>query len=62
MQDIRRKTIQVITTPQSATENNMSTGVSDFVKGQAEKYAQSKMRELAAKAGKTAFYIQASLL
>lgn len=55
MQDIRRKTIQVITTPQSATENNMKAGVSDFVKGQAEKYAQSKMRELAAKAGKTAF-------
>lgn len=55
MQDIRRKTIQVITTPESTTENNMSTGVSDFVKGQAEKYAQSKMREWAAKAGKTAF-------
>lgn len=55
MQDIRRKTIQVVTTPESATENNMSTGVSDFVKGQAEKYAQSKMREWAAKAGKTAF-------
>lgn len=55
MQDIRRKTIQVITTPESATENNMKVGVSDFVKGQAEKYAQSKMRELAAKAGKTVF-------
>lgn len=55
VQDIRRKTIQVITTPESATENNMSTGVSDFAKGQAEKYAQSKMREWAAKAGKTTF-------
>lgn len=55
MQDIRRKTIQVITTPESATENNMKTGVSDFAKEQAEKYAQSKMREWAAKAGKTAF-------
>lgn len=55
MQDIRRKTIQVITTPESATENNMKTGVSDFAKEQAEKYAQSKIREWAAKAGKAAF-------
>lgn len=54
-QDVRRKMIQVVTTPESNTENNMSTGISSFAKEQAEKYAQSKMREIAAKVGKTAF-------